>query len=123
MRRQVAPQSVAVAWRITGTLRVGAEVSWGGSARVGAEVEVLRAAGIIAGVLGVTGLGSKIATLIDLASGGYLLLALFFTMLTSIILGMGLPTTAAYLILATVVAPARSTCATARSTTGGGAAG
>lgn len=64
------------------------------------------AAGIIAGVLGVTGLGSKIATLIDVASGGYLFLALFFTMVTSIILGMGLPTTAAYLILATVVAPA-----------------
>ena len=64
------------------------------------------AAGIIAGVLGVTGLGSKIATLIDLASGGYLFLALFFTIITSIILGMGLPTTAAYLILATVVAPA-----------------
>ena len=64
------------------------------------------AAGIIAGILGVTGLGSKIATLIDLASGGYLFMALFFTMITSIILGMGLPTTAAYLILATVVAPA-----------------
>jgi TRAP transporter 4TM/12TM fusion protein len=64
------------------------------------------AAGVIAGILGVTGLGSKIATLIDVASGGYLFLALFFTMVTSIILGMGLPTTAAYLILATVVAPA-----------------
>ena len=64
------------------------------------------AAGIIAGILGVTGLGSKIAMLIDVASGGYLLLALFFTMVTSIVLGMGLPTTAAYLILATVVAPA-----------------
>ncbi|WP_235008677.1 TRAP transporter permease [Candidatus Halocynthiibacter alkanivorans] len=64
------------------------------------------AAGIIAGTLGVTGLGSKIALLIDVASGGYLLLALVFTMITSIILGMGLPTTAAYLILATVVAPA-----------------
>lgn len=64
------------------------------------------AAGIIAGTLGMTGLGSKIAVLIESASQGYLLLALFFTMLTSIILGMGLPTTAAYLILATVVAPA-----------------
>jgi TRAP transporter 4TM/12TM fusion protein len=64
------------------------------------------AAGIIAGILGVTGLGSKIATLIDVASGGYLFIALFFTMITSIVLGMGLPTTAAYLILATVVAPA-----------------
>lgn len=64
------------------------------------------AAGIIAGTLGITGLGSKIAVLIETASGGYLLLALVFTMITSIILGMGLPTTAAYLILATVVAPA-----------------
>ncbi|MEM9394375.1 MAG: TRAP transporter fused permease subunit [Pseudomonadota bacterium] len=64
------------------------------------------AAGIIAGTLGITGLGSKIALLIETASNGWLLLALFFTMVTSIILGMGLPTTAAYLILATVVAPA-----------------
>ena len=64
------------------------------------------AAGIISGILGITGLGSKIALLIDMASNGYLPLALFFTMLTSIILGMGLPTTAAYLILATVIAPA-----------------
>jgi len=64
------------------------------------------AAGIISGTLGITGLGSKIAVLIDVASGGYLLIALLFTMITSIILGMGLPTTAAYLILATVVAPA-----------------
>lgn len=66
------------------------------------------AAGIIAGTLGVTGLGSKISGLIILASGGITFFALLFTMLTAIILGMGLPTTAAYLILATVVAPALS---------------
>ncbi|RMH39987.1 MAG: TRAP transporter fused permease subunit [Alphaproteobacteria bacterium] len=64
------------------------------------------AAGIIAGTLGVTGLGSKIALLIETASFGSLFLALLFTMIASIVLGMGLPTTAAYLILATVVAPA-----------------
>lgn len=64
------------------------------------------AAGIIAGVLGMSGLGSKIAVLIDAGSGGSLLIALALTMVVSIILGMGLPTTAAYLILATVVAPA-----------------
>lgn len=64
------------------------------------------AAGIISGVLGITGLGSKVALLIDVASNGWLFLALVFTMITSIVLGMGLPTTAAYLILATVVAPA-----------------
>lgn len=64
------------------------------------------AAGIIAGTLGITGLGSKISSLIIGASGGYTFIALLFTMLTAIVLGMGLPTTAAYLILATVVAPA-----------------
>jgi len=64
------------------------------------------AAGIIAGTLGSTGLGSKISGLIVSASGGVTLVALLLTMLTAIILGMGLPTTAAYLILATVVAPA-----------------
>lgn len=64
------------------------------------------AAGIIAGTLGITGLGSKISGLIIAASGGVAILALLLTMVTAIILGMGLPTTAAYLILATVVAPA-----------------
>lgn len=64
------------------------------------------AAGVISGTLGITGLGSKIALLIDVAANGQLFLALVFTMIASIILGMGLPTTAAYLILATVVAPA-----------------
>lgn len=64
------------------------------------------AAGIIAGVLGITGFGSKISGLIFTASGGITFVALVFTMLTAIVLGMGLPTTAAYLILATVVAPA-----------------
>ena len=64
------------------------------------------AAGIIAGTLGFTGLGSKISGLIFDASGGIPFLALLLTMVVAIILGMGLPTTAAYLILATVVAPA-----------------
>ncbi|MBL6957864.1 MAG: TRAP transporter fused permease subunit [Rhodospirillales bacterium] len=64
------------------------------------------AAGIIAGTLGFTGLGSKISGLIFEASGGIPFFALVLTMVVAIILGMGLPTTAAYLILATVVAPA-----------------
>ncbi len=66
------------------------------------------AAGIIAGTLGITGLGSKFSGLIITASGGIPFIALLLTMVTAIVLGMGLPTTAAYLILATVVAPALS---------------
>jgi TRAP transporter 4TM/12TM fusion protein len=64
------------------------------------------AAGIIVGVVTKTGLGLKMANgLVDL-SNGILLLTLFFTMLTSIILGMGSPTTANYVITSTIAAPA-----------------
>lgn len=63
-------------------------------------------AGIIIGVVTKTGVGLKIATaLLDL-SGGQLLLAMFFTMVTSLILGMGVPTTANYVITSTIAAPA-----------------
>lgn len=64
------------------------------------------AAGIIVGVVTKTGLGLKLANgLIDLADGK-LLLILFFTMIASLILGMGSPTTANYVITSTIAAPA-----------------
>lgn len=63
-------------------------------------------AGIIIGVVTKTGVGLKVATaLLDL-SGGALLPAMFFTMITSLILGMGVPTTANYVITSTIAAPA-----------------
>jgi TRAP transporter 4TM/12TM fusion protein len=64
------------------------------------------AAGIISGILSITGLGSKLSAFIISFSGGIPLIGLFLTMVVAIVLGMGLPTTASYLILATVVAPA-----------------
>jgi TRAP transporter 4TM/12TM fusion protein len=64
------------------------------------------AAGIIVGVLTQTGLGMKFAMIIINYSGGSLILALIFSMLIAIILGMGMPTTAAYAISASVLAPA-----------------
>jgi TRAP transporter 4TM/12TM fusion protein len=64
------------------------------------------AAGIIIGMVTLTGLGLKLsANMVDLA-GNQLLLALFFTMLASLVLGMGIPTTATYVVLATMAAPA-----------------
>lgn len=63
-------------------------------------------AGIIVGVTNLTGLGLKLsAILIDL-SGGSLLALLVLTMIASLILGMGLPTTACYILLAVLAAPA-----------------
>lgn len=63
-------------------------------------------AGMIVGVVTLTGLGLRIAELIVSAAQGNLLLTLFFTMIASIILGMGLPTTAKYIVLATMAVPA-----------------
>ena len=63
-------------------------------------------AGIIIGVVTKTGVGLRLASgLIDLA-GGMLLPAMFFTMITAIVLGMGVPTTANYVITSTIAAPA-----------------
>lgn len=63
-------------------------------------------AGIIIGVVTKTGVGLKVATaLLDL-SGGYIVPAMFFTMITSLLLGMGVPTTANYVITSTIAAPA-----------------
>ncbi len=63
-------------------------------------------AGIVVGVLNVTGTGLKFASAIVQLAGGRLWLALVLTMCASILLGMGLPTTASYLICAAVAAPA-----------------
>lgn len=64
------------------------------------------AAGIIIGVVTKTGVGLKLASaLLDL-SGGLLLPSMFLTMITAIILGMGVPTTANYVITSTIAAPA-----------------
>lgn len=64
------------------------------------------AAGIIVGVVTKTGLGLKLANgLLDIA-GGALIPTLFLTMIASLILGMGSPTTANYVITSTIAAPA-----------------
>ena len=64
------------------------------------------AAGVIIGIITLTGIGLKFSTLVVALSGGSLPIALVLTMLTCLILGMGLPTAAAYILVATLVAPA-----------------
>lgn len=65
------------------------------------SLEVLTAcatAGIVIGVVTQTGLGLKFASLVIEAAGGHLFIALVFVMITSLILGMGLTTSAAYIL-------------------------
>ena len=62
-------------------------------------------AGIVAGCITVTGLASKLITAIVSVSGGHTMIALVLTMLCCIVLGMGVPTTANYCIMAATCAP------------------
>jgi TRAP transporter 4TM/12TM fusion protein len=61
--------------------------------------------GIIMNVINLTGFGLKITTLLQAASGGILFITLILAMLTSLLLGMGMPTTACYIVLAVLIAP------------------
>ena len=63
-------------------------------------------AGIVIGVVTKTGVGLKLASGLLTLSGGMLLPTMFFTMITAIVLGMGVPTTANYVITSTIAAPA-----------------
>ena len=62
-------------------------------------------AGIVAGCITATGLASKLITAIVSVSAGHMMIALVLTMLCCIILGMGVPTTANYCIMAATCAP------------------
>ena len=63
------------------------------------------AAGIIVGVVSQTGVGSALADVVEVLSGGNILAILFLTAILSLILGMGLPTTANYIVVSALLAP------------------
>jgi len=69
-------------------------------------VIAVAAAGIIPGVISVSGLGPNLVALIRAVAGGSLVLLLVVTAIASIILGMGMPTTVTYIILVSLLAPA-----------------
>ncbi len=63
-------------------------------------------AGIIVGIVGLTGLGLKFSAMMMAFSGGNIVLALLMVLLASLVLGMGLPVTASYIVLIVLVGPA-----------------
>jgi len=68
-------------------------------------IAVCACAGIIVGVISLTGVGARFSSVLLNIADANQLLALFFAMCISILLGMGMPTTAAYAVAASVVAP------------------
>ena len=67
---------------------------------------IILCASLVVGVLGITGLGVKVTSMILSAAGGSLVPALLLTALACLILGMEVPTTAAYVICVSVAGPA-----------------
>lgn len=63
------------------------------------------AAGIVVGTVTLTGVGQVMAQFVEFLSGGNIFLILVFTAIISLILGMGLPTTANYIVVSTLMAP------------------
>ncbi|WP_366654533.1 TRAP transporter permease [Fodinicurvata sp. EGI_FJ10296] len=68
-------------------------------------IAVCACAGIIVGVISMTGIGQRFSSMLLGVAEASQLLAMFFAMCISILLGMGMPTTAAYAVAASVVAP------------------
>jgi TRAP transporter 4TM/12TM fusion protein len=69
-------------------------------------VAILALAGIVVGMVTLTGLGLMMSSLLIELSHGHLFLLLLFTMIAAIIMGMGVPPVAAYIVLAILVVPA-----------------
>jgi TRAP-type uncharacterized transport system fused permease subunit len=63
------------------------------------------AAGIVVGTVTLTGIGLVMTEFVEFISGGNLILILLFTAVISLLLGMGLPTTANYIVVSTLMAP------------------
>lgn len=69
-------------------------------------IAITAAAGFVVGIVSYTGLGLSLSRVLTEVAGGNLLLLALLTAITSTILGMGMPTTAAYILLAVLAAPA-----------------
>jgi len=89
---RMGPRSIVKAFELAGVMSIQI-------------IAVCACAGIIVGVISLTGVGARFSNLLLGLAGVSQLLALFFAMCIAILLGMGMPTTAAYAVAASVVAP------------------
>ena len=89
---RMGPRSIVKAFELAGVMSIQI-------------IAVCACAGIIVGVISLTGVGARFSNLLLGLAEASQLLALFFAMCIAILLGMGMPTTAAYAVAASVVAP------------------
>ncbi|MDL2216748.1 TRAP transporter permease [Desulfovibrio sp. OttesenSCG-928-M14] len=96
-------QPVMSAFKI-GLSRLLSSMVAGGKNMVGIGLATA-SAGIVVGSVSLTGIGQVLAAVVETVSGGYLPAVLIMTAMLAIVLGMGLPTTANYIIVSTLLAP------------------
>jgi TRAP transporter 4TM/12TM fusion protein len=100
---------IVLSWARTAT-RLGLRSIWqaleDGAKNCLSVAAACACAGIVIGVISLTGLGLKFTSFVLSLTGFFLIPALVLTMLTGIILGMGMPTTAAYVMQAALLIPA-----------------
>lgn len=87
-------------------LRAIAEAAADGARAMAPTAMLLICVGLVVNVVGMTGIGNTFSLMLSDWAGGSLLLSLVFIALASLVLGMGLPVTASYIVLATLSAPA-----------------
>ena len=102
--RKATPALFAAVGVRTGAVQLLAALEKGARSALGVAT-ACALAGVIVGVVTKTGLGFNLAHAVLAIAGQSLLLTMFFTMVTSLILGMGVPTTANYIITSTIAAP------------------
>ena len=102
--RAATPGFFALVGARTGAAQLLAALEKGARSALGVAT-ACALAGVIVGVVTKTGLGFNLAHAVLAIAGQNLLLTMFFTMITSLILGMGVPTTANYIITSTIAAP------------------
>ena len=97
-------EKITLSILVAGFADIGNGMVMGGKNMVSIAIATA-VAGIIVGSVTLTGIGLILAEVIDNLSGGYIMAVLVLTMIVSLVLGMGLPTTANYIVMAALTAP------------------
>jgi TRAP transporter 4TM/12TM fusion protein len=116
-RRPVVPGTPAAAGPATAMREAGlrlVQAAYLGARNMASVALTCACAGIIVGVVTLTGVGLNLSGIVVDLSAGSLYLGLFLTMIACLVLGMGVPTTPTYIIMATLTAPALQALAAAQ---------
>ena len=102
--RKVKKEGIKLADALLNSVKVTAEAFVSGSRNMVVVALACASAGVVVGLVA-TGIGSMITELVDVLAHGNIYLLLIITAMASLLLGMGLPTTANYIVMASLTAP------------------